>query len=136
MSDPESMKVLVDPDNLRALGEAPGMIEADFLDPNGFEPDMDEMGNQEGMEDGYDAWDGEGDEYNDYEVDVDDDFDDGFDDDDYDVQFFREGGVLEYYSNCQCSNIHIRIFEYSNTFTILGTGIPINSILAMTLNLV
>lgn len=41
MQDPETMKILVDPDNLRALGEAPQMIELDFADPNGFVPDTD-----------------------------------------------------------------------------------------------
>lgn len=79
MSDPETLKILVDPDNLRALGEAPGLIEADFLDPNGFEPDVGEMGNMEGMEEGYDRWDGTGDDFDDYDVDVDEDFDDEFD---------------------------------------------------------
>ena len=67
MSDPETLKILVDPDNLRALGEAPGLIEADFLDPNGFEPDVGEMGNVEGMEEGYDRWDGTGDDFDDYD---------------------------------------------------------------------
>jgi len=54
MRDPETMKILVDPDNLRALGEAPNMIELDFTDPNGFTPDADfldiEFGNLEGLD--------------------------------------------------------------------------------------
>jgi len=43
MQDPETMKILVDPDNLRALGEAPQMIELDFADPDpgSFTPDTD-----------------------------------------------------------------------------------------------
>lgn len=41
MQDPETMKILTDPDNLRALGEAPHMIELDFTDPNGFTPEAD-----------------------------------------------------------------------------------------------
>ena len=41
MQDPETMRILVDPDNLRALGEAPQMIELDFADPNGFIPEDD-----------------------------------------------------------------------------------------------
>ena len=41
MQDPETMRILVDPDNLRALAEAPQMIELDFADPNGFIPEDD-----------------------------------------------------------------------------------------------
>ena len=41
MNDPDTMKILVDPDNLRALGEAPQMIELDFTDPHGFSPQAD-----------------------------------------------------------------------------------------------
>jgi hypothetical protein len=37
MSDPETMKVLTNPDNLRALADAPGLIEQDFANPN-WEP--------------------------------------------------------------------------------------------------
>jgi len=33
MEDPETMKILVDPDNLRALGETPDLIEMDFSNP-------------------------------------------------------------------------------------------------------
>ena len=36
MGDPDTMKILIDPDNLRALGEAPDLIEQDFLNPDGF----------------------------------------------------------------------------------------------------
>ena len=54
MQDPETMKILVDPDNLRALGEAPHMIELDFNDPHGFQPQSDfvdlEMGEVEMVE--------------------------------------------------------------------------------------
>uniref|UniRef100_A0A7S1VSL0 Uncharacterized protein n=1 Tax=Grammatophora oceanica TaxID=210454 RepID=A0A7S1VSL0_9STRA len=32
MADPETMKILVDPENLRALGECPDLIEQDFAD--------------------------------------------------------------------------------------------------------
>jgi hypothetical protein len=41
MSDPDTMRVLTDPENLRALGEAPSLIEADFIDPDSFTPDAD-----------------------------------------------------------------------------------------------
>lgn len=34
MSDPETMRIVCDPDNLRALGEAPELIEMDFADPD------------------------------------------------------------------------------------------------------
>lgn len=34
MAEPETMRILTDPENLRGLGEAPGLIEADFADPN------------------------------------------------------------------------------------------------------
>ena len=43
MNDPETMKILTDPDNLRALGEAPDLIEADFVDPD-WAPDDIETG--------------------------------------------------------------------------------------------
>jgi len=94
MQDPETMKVLVDPDNLRALGECPELIEADFMDPDGFAPDDIEMG--EGMEGGYDTWDGTGGDFDDFEIDVDEDIemDDGFDgdaDDDMDGDDDGEG---------------------------------------------
>lgn len=39
MSDPDTMRILVDPDNLRALAEAPDLIEQDFADPGGFVPE-------------------------------------------------------------------------------------------------
>jgi hypothetical protein len=38
MKDPDTMRILTDPDNLRALGEASDLIEADFIDPDGFTP--------------------------------------------------------------------------------------------------
>jgi hypothetical protein len=64
MQDPETMKILVDPDNLRALGEAPKMIELDFTDPTGFTPEADfvdiEAGNLEGLDAGGDGVDGGG----------------------------------------------------------------------------
>jgi len=52
MQDPETMKILTDPDNLRALGEAPQMIELDFSDPHGFSPEADFVDVEAG--DGYD----------------------------------------------------------------------------------
>lgn len=39
MENPDTMKILVDPDNLRALAEAPDLIEQDFADPGGFVPE-------------------------------------------------------------------------------------------------
>ena len=42
MKDPETMKILVDPENLRALGECPDLIEADFADPDGFQYEIPE----------------------------------------------------------------------------------------------
>jgi hypothetical protein len=83
MSDPETMRVLTDPDNLRALGEAPSLIEADFVDPDSFVADADiETG---GVDGGYDAFDGGGDTGDDglaMETDeVDDGLDAGADDD-------------------------------------------------------
>jgi hypothetical protein len=39
MDNPDTMRILVDPDNLRALAEAPDLIEQDFLDPSGFVPE-------------------------------------------------------------------------------------------------
>jgi hypothetical protein len=42
MSSPETMKILVEPDNLRALGEAPGLIEQDFANPNWTPPDVEQ----------------------------------------------------------------------------------------------
>jgi len=55
MSDPETMKIMVDPDNLRALGEAPALIEADFADPSGFSADIDFVDIETGA-DGLDAF--------------------------------------------------------------------------------
>jgi hypothetical protein len=40
MNDPETMKILVDPDNLRALAECPDLIEADFADPSWSPPEI------------------------------------------------------------------------------------------------
>lgn len=72
MSDPETMRVLTDPDNLRALGECPQLIEADFIDPEGFMPSDIETGGLDGLGDtGYDAFDGVDMEYeadNDFEA--------------------------------------------------------------------
>jgi hypothetical protein len=42
MSDPETMKVLTNPDNLRALADAPGLIEQDFSNPNWDPPRLEE----------------------------------------------------------------------------------------------
>ena len=42
MSNPDTMRILVDPDNLRALAETPDLIEQDFADPNGFVPEVPE----------------------------------------------------------------------------------------------
>jgi hypothetical protein len=39
MHDPETMRILVDPDNLRALAECPDLVEADFADPDWAPPD-------------------------------------------------------------------------------------------------
>jgi hypothetical protein len=36
MKHPDTMRILVDPGNLRALAETPDLIEKDFADPNGF----------------------------------------------------------------------------------------------------
>merc|ERR1712176_469723 len=47
MSNPDTMKILVDPDNLRALGEAPDLIEQDFAMPDWTPPDV-EMGDMIG----------------------------------------------------------------------------------------
>jgi hypothetical protein len=38
MSNPDTMRILIDPENLRALAEAPDLIEKDFADPTGFTP--------------------------------------------------------------------------------------------------
>jgi hypothetical protein len=38
MSDPSTMRILVDPENLRALGDCPDLIEMDFADPS-WKPD-------------------------------------------------------------------------------------------------
>lgn len=39
MQDPETMRILIDPDNLRALAECPDLVEADFADPDWAPPD-------------------------------------------------------------------------------------------------
>ena len=71
MSDPETMRVLTDPDNLRALGECPQLIEADFIDPDGFNPSDVEAGAMDGLGDsGYDNFDG-----GDVELEADSEFD-------------------------------------------------------------
>jgi hypothetical protein len=85
MSDPDTMRILTDPDNLRALGEAPDLIEADFIDPEGFAPtDIETGGAFEGIEGGYDGFDGGLDQ--DFDIDIEAD-DDGFDNnDDFDAE--------------------------------------------------
>jgi len=55
MQDPETMKILTDPDNLRALGEAPQMIQLDFADPHSFTPDADFLDIEAGNLDGFDC---------------------------------------------------------------------------------
>jgi len=55
MQDPDTMKILTDPDNLRALGEAPQMIELDFSDPHGFSPEADFVDVEAGEFEGYDG---------------------------------------------------------------------------------
>ena len=52
------MRVLTDPDNLRALGEAPQLIEADFIDPDGFTATDVETGGFDAMEGAYEAFEG------------------------------------------------------------------------------
>jgi len=69
MKDPETMKVLTNPDNLRALGDCPDLIEQDFMSPD-FEPP--DIGG-----DGFDAPDLEADIDGDMEGDL-----EGGDDDD------------------------------------------------------
>jgi hypothetical protein len=39
MNDPETFRIISIPDNLRALGDAPELIELDFLDPDGEQMD-------------------------------------------------------------------------------------------------
>jgi hypothetical protein len=57
MSDPETMKILTDPDNLRALGEAPGLIESDFVDPDWQPPeDIETGGDGTGVSTGVDTY--------------------------------------------------------------------------------
>ncbi len=101
MSDPETMRVLTDPDNLRALGEAPSLIQADFIDPQGFMPTDLETGGFEGFGDGiYDAFDG-GDGMDfadtdaDFDVDGDADVDDGFDAGELEGEEEEDGGWWE-----------------------------------------
>lgn len=43
MGDPATLKIMVDPDNLRALAECPDLIEADFADPNWSPPDVESI---------------------------------------------------------------------------------------------
>jgi hypothetical protein len=40
MKDPETMQILIDPDNLRALADCPDLIEQDFNDPNWTPPEI------------------------------------------------------------------------------------------------
>jgi hypothetical protein len=40
MNDPQTMKILVDPDNLRALADCPDLIDADFNDPDWSPPEF------------------------------------------------------------------------------------------------
>lgn len=44
MKDPDTMRILVEPDNLRALGECPDLIEQDFADPDWTPPDVEAGG--------------------------------------------------------------------------------------------
>lgn len=67
MKDPETMRILVDPDNLRALGECPDLIEQDFANPDWTPPDV-ETGGTGGMDTLVDV-----DGMDDVEVDVDGD---------------------------------------------------------------
>ena len=83
MNDPETMRVLTDPDNLRALGEAPNLIEADFIDPDSFMPEDIETGGLESGDPGFDGLDSAGDAEigdtdADFDYEVDGDADDGF----------------------------------------------------------
>ena len=43
MSEPETMRILVDPDNLRALGDCPDLVQQDFANPNWTPPDVDSV---------------------------------------------------------------------------------------------
>lgn len=43
MNDPETMRILVDPDNLRALAECPDLIAADFASPDWAPPDIESV---------------------------------------------------------------------------------------------
>jgi hypothetical protein len=108
MQDPETMKILVDPDNLRALGEAPQMIELDFADPGGFTPETDfidiEMG-ADGDYDGSGAFDG-GDGSGDFDY-GDNDNDDGFEGDDDDFEGDAEDEEAAWYVK-----IYIYIYIY------------------------
>jgi hypothetical protein len=42
MSDPATIKILLDPDNLRALAECPDLIAADFADPDWMPPQIED----------------------------------------------------------------------------------------------
>ena len=83
MNDPETMRILVDPDNLRALAECPDMIEADFADPDWMPPDVegvqfdDELVDADGADGADGAEDGEAEEEEDDEEGEDED-DEGF----------------------------------------------------------
>lgn len=82
MTDPETMKVLTDPDNLRALGECSDLIQADFMDPDGFTPDEFDTTAVADYGEVLDLDVGEadpGDTYGEFEVDIDGDDQDGFD---------------------------------------------------------
>lgn len=43
MSDPETMRIVVDPDNLRALSDCPDLVQQDFANPNWSPPDVEQV---------------------------------------------------------------------------------------------
>jgi hypothetical protein len=99
MNDPSTLKILVDPDNLRALGDCPDLIQADFASPDWNPPDLesydfdDATGGQAGTESFFDA-DGDFDADVDADGDVDTDVDaDGNVDTDVDADGDVDTGV-------------------------------------------
>ena len=104
MQDPETMRILVDPDNLRALGEAPQMIELDFADPNGFIPEDDFID----IEMGDDATDGGATDFADLHVDYDNDGGGDFDADAEDAEGWY---VKIYYCDVMCVCACVCVYE-------------------------
>jgi hypothetical protein len=51
MSDPATLKILLDPDNLRALAECPDLIAADFADPDWMPPEIEEYHFDDALQD-------------------------------------------------------------------------------------